>query len=38
MVTRSTYQIRRYQLDKPVEELLKVSGADLSNGGDLEEL
>jgi hypothetical protein len=27
-----------YQLDKPVEELLKAYGVDLSNGGGLEEL
>jgi hypothetical protein len=29
---------KRYQLDKPVEELLRASGVDLSNGGGLEEL
>ena len=28
----------RYGLNKPVEELLKASGVDLSNGGGLEEL
>jgi hypothetical protein len=30
--------INRRRLDKPVDDLLKASGVDLSNGGDLEEL
>jgi len=38
MVTQSTCHIDVYGLHKPVEELLKASGVDLSNGGDLEEL
>jgi hypothetical protein len=38
MVTRNTNNINGYGLEQPVEELLKASGVDLSDGGGLEGL